>query len=105
MIDYMLPTILVTMVLLPLSYMVVHTWHNGSIFSDIDLSKPTSRQHTGAMDVILEMTFSCQVLHRLKTSANDGRILIAGQLPQTQDVEWGSAMRRPPGNLHYPVIH
>jgi len=39
-------------------YMILHTRNNGSMFSDIDLSKPDGRHDIlNAIDVILEMTF------------------------------------------------
>ena len=39
-------------------YTILHTRHNGGMFSDVDLSKPAGRQDIlNAIDVILEMTF------------------------------------------------
>ncbi|GAB3921743.1 TetR/AcrR family transcriptional regulator [Mucilaginibacter myungsuensis] len=39
-------------------YMILHTRNNGSMFSDIDLSKPDGRQDIlNAIDAILDMTF------------------------------------------------
>jgi len=41
-----------------IDYMILHTRNNGSMFSDIDLSKPDGRHDIlNAIDVILEMTF------------------------------------------------
>ncbi|QXV63958.1 TetR/AcrR family transcriptional regulator [Mucilaginibacter sp. 21P] len=39
-------------------YMILHTRHNGAVFSDIDLSEPNGRQHIiNAIETILTMVF------------------------------------------------